>query len=106
MMEQIEYEIARGRSKDLFNNALILPVAMAVVANVDVGSDLTAPDVQIWLGGRVASNQITEALRRIQSTGAAFELPYPGRPHPHRWERRKHPLWRFVADWNTTKAVK
>jgi hypothetical protein len=105
-MELIEYKSARDRSKGLFNNALVLPVAMVIVAQVKVGSDLTTPDVQVWLGGRAAGNQIAEALRRIESTGAIVELPYPGRPHPHRWERREHPFWRFAVDWGAVKTAR
>jgi hypothetical protein len=99
----MEYEMMRRRSRDLFKNALVLPVAMVVREHVEVGSDLTAPDVRTWLGGRAAGNQISEALRRIETTGAIIELPYPGQPHPHRWERRNHPLWRFVAEWGTVE---
>jgi hypothetical protein len=105
-MEPMQYKTARERSRDLFNNALILPVALAVVTHVEVGSDLTAPDVLVWLGGRGAGNQVAEALRRIESTGALVELPYPGRPHPRRWERREHPFWRFATDWSAVKAAK
>lgn len=105
-MELELYETARARSQGLFNNALLLPVAAAIAAEVKVGGDFTAPEVRGWLDGRAESNQIREPLRRIEATAAIEELPYPGRPHPRRWQRAEHPLWPFVADWVGIKAAR
>lgn len=98
-------ETVRKRSKTLFENAQVLPVAGAIVEQVKVGSDFTAPDIRAWVGGRAADNQIHGVLSRLEAAGALVQLPYPGRPHPRRWERVKHPLWRFVTDWAAIPAT-
>lgn len=106
MMENDSYEMLRDRSRGLFNNALVLPVALSIAEQVQVGSDLTIADIREWLGGRAASNQIREAVARIESTTAIGEMPYPGRPHPRRWQRNDHPLWSFVINWTTVRAAR
>lgn len=103
-MDLAHYQTLRARSRGLFGNALVLPIADAVAENVTVGSDFTAPDVRSWVSGRAADNQIHDALTRLASTGAIDQLPYPGRPHPRRWERADHPLWLFVAEWGKIPA--
>lgn len=105
-MEKHEYENARKRSRGLFNNALILPVAIVVAERIQPGSDFTVADVRAWMGGRAESNQIRDAVRRIEAAEAIVELPYPGRPHPHRWQRNEHPFWTFVTEWAAVKATK
>lgn len=98
-MELMDYELARDRSKGLFNNALVLPVALAVEEGAKVGSDFTVADVRRWIGGRAAENQIHDVLGRIESAEAITQMPFLGRPHPRRWERVAHPLWAFVTAW-------
>ena len=99
----MDYEAVRDRSKALFESAHLLAVAVAVAEHVDVGSDFTAPEVRAWIGGLAADNQIHVVLSRLEAAEALAQLPYPGRPHPRRWERVEHPLWRFAMDW--TKAL-
>ncbi len=103
-MENMDYESARRSSKGLFKNALVLPVGHAIAEEVVVGGDFTASDVRQWIGGRAESNQIRDALGRFESAEAIIELPYPGQPHPHRWERLDHPVWDFITEWSQVPA--
>ncbi len=102
----MDYETARTRSKGLFKNALVLPIALAIEEQVTVGSDFTAAGVRRWISGQAAGNQIHDALGRIESAQAITQMPYPGQPHPRRWERIDHPLWAFVAAWAEMPAKK
>jgi hypothetical protein len=98
MMEQREYKALRSMSAGLFKNSLVLPVSRAILQR-DGGSPFTATNLCEGLGGRVASNQIRDALSRLEASGAIEQLPFPGRPHPRSWERRDHSFWSFVEDW-------
>jgi|GEM_PF-6721949 len=101
----MDYETARDRSKALFENSHLLPVAEAITKHVAVGGDFTAPEVRAWIGGRAADNQIHGVLSRLEAAGALVQLPYVGRPLPRRWERSEHPLWRFATEWAKVPAV-
>jgi hypothetical protein len=100
----MHYETVRDRSKALFGNAHVLSVAGAIAEHVRVGGDFTAPEVRAWIKGRAADNQIHGVLSRMTKAGALRQLPYPGQPHPRRWERAKHPFWRFVGEWAEVPA--
>jgi hypothetical protein len=103
-MDSMDYATVRDRSKALFGNAHVLPVAEAITDHAAVGADFTAPEVRAWVGGHAADNQIHGVLARMTKAGALNQLPYPGQPHPRRWERAEHPLWRFVAEWAKAPA--
>lgn len=97
-MEDEAYSKLRAISSGLFKNALLIPVANEVLGIPENGS-FTASDLRQQLGGRVENNQIRDALSRLEACGAIIELPFPGRPHAHTWEREEHPFWTFASDW-------
>ncbi len=99
MMDKLHYEAARNRSSGLFKNALVLPVAVAVLVTTEEGATFVIGELREELGGRPADNQIRDALTRIVSTEAAVLLASSRPPHPDVWERRTHPFWSFVDDW-------
>jgi hypothetical protein len=99
MMEKHEYSALRIQSSGLFNNGLVLPVAIAIVRETPVEGTFGARELRERLGGRAESNQIRETVDRIASIGAVQELPHLGRPHPRAWIRSHHPFWDFVDAW-------
>jgi hypothetical protein len=99
MMDKALYQQAREASKGLFNNALVLPVAVAISATTDSGGTFEISEVREGLAGRAAENQIRKAIERLVSAGAAKRLASLGPPHADAWERRPHPLWTFANDW-------
>lgn len=99
MMDKETYDAARKRSKGLFDNALVLPVAWVILTAVKEGAPFVLKDLQEALGGRASAGQIRKALERIESTEATVLLHSPGAPHPDVWERRAHPFWAFAAGW-------
>jgi hypothetical protein len=98
-MESEDYAALRDLSSRVFKNALVVPVAWAVPRVTDVGGSFVASQVREELSGKLESNQIREALGRIEEIGAVTELPYPGRPHARTWERVKSPFWQFLEKW-------
>jgi hypothetical protein len=99
MMDKEAYEDARESSSGLFNNALVLPVAIAILHTVEEGATFVISELREELAGRVADNQIRDALKRIVSTGAAIRLTSDSRPRSDAWQRQAHPFWPFVGDW-------
>jgi hypothetical protein len=99
MMDKRQYEVARDWSGGLFNNALVLPVAAAVLETAEEGATFVMSELREELGGRVAAESIRKALDRIVSVEAAVLLRAAGPPHPDVWERRPHVFWTFIADW-------
>src|ERR1700712_5046486 len=97
-MEDEAYTTLRTISAGLFKNGLLMPVANEVLRIPESGS-FTASDLRQRLGGRVENNQIRDVLSRLEACGAVVELPFPGRPHAHIWERQEHPFWKFASDW-------
>lgn len=98
-MDKDVYEAARVASKGLFDNALVLPVALAISREINDGASFEIGHVREELGGRAAETSIRNALKRLTSTGALHQLVSLGPPHPDVWERRPHPLWTFAPDW-------
>lgn len=98
-MDKEEYEVVRGASKSLFDNALVLPVALAISSVAQERATFELGDLREELGGRAAETPIRRALKRIVSSGAATQLVSLGPPHSDVWERHPHPLWTFVGNW-------
>lgn len=98
-MEENDYQALRAASSGLFKNALIGPLAWAVMDTVPVGGTFSGTHLRQKLNGRCADNQIRDALPRFEAAGAVAQLPFPGKPHARTWERRDHPFWSFAAAW-------
>jgi hypothetical protein len=98
-MEKVEYTALREASSDLFKNALVAPLAWAIIEVAASGGSFTVSDLRQKLDGRCADNQIHGALPRIEAAGAINQLPFPGKPHPRTWERKEHPFWGFADAW-------
>jgi hypothetical protein len=105
-MDLSEYSTLREMSDGLFKNRLVVPVSLAILGVAEEEGAFTAPEIRRALDGRVESNQIRDALSRIEACGAIEELPFPGPPHPHTWTRVSHPFWDFVAKWTSGVAVR
>ena len=98
-MESAEYEQLRNMSSALFNNGLLLPVALVIARTVAVEGTFTARSLRERLQGRAESNQLRDIVDRIARIDAVAQLPHPGRPHPRVWTRRSHSFWGFVEMW-------
>lgn len=99
MMDKASYRRAREASKGLFKNALILPVAVAILDGAQGGGTFEISAVREELAGRAAEDPIRKAIERLVSAGAAKQLASLGPPHPDVWERCPHPFWTFAKDW-------
>ena len=99
MMDKGDYEAARDRSSGLFKNALVLPVAIAILRTAEEGATFVISELREKLGGQAADESIRKALDRLVSIEAAILLTSPGPPRRDVWERQAHPFWTFVIDW-------
>ena len=99
MMDNSAYLEARRLSSGLFNNALVLPVTLAILEVAGENGSFKLAELGEALGGRSASNPIREALKRLEAVGAVQQLTSLGPPYPDVWERQPHPFWAFVAGW-------
>jgi hypothetical protein len=98
-MESVEYGVLRVQSSELFNNSLLLPVAVTIARETAVEGTLTASELRERLAGRAESNQIRDVVDRIGAIGAVQEMPRLKRPNPRLWIRLPHPFWAFVDGW-------
>jgi hypothetical protein len=99
MMDKSAYLEARDLSSGLFNNALVLPVTLAILQVAGEGGSFKLGELGEALGGRSAPNSIREALKRLEAVGAVQQLTSLGPPYPNVWQKQPHPFWTFVADW-------
>ena len=102
-MDESLYLDLRERSWALFHNRLVLPAARVVFDLGDRGGSFGASEIRRQIGGSAESNQIRDALTRLEAIGAISELPYLGRPNPRRWSREDHPFWDFVESWTSAE---
>lgn len=98
MMDNSAYESVREVSSHVFNNALVLPVASVILNAIEVGATFTIPDLRVGLEGRVADNQIRDALRRVVATGAVAHLDSLGGSRADVWLRQTHSFWTFADE--------
>ena len=100
MMDLDVYEALSGASSHLFKNSLVLPVCVVIAGQTDPGTTISIPEIREGFGGRVESNQIREALKRLLAIRALTHVPSTRRSEPHLWGREQHPIWTFVGEWS------
>ena len=88
------FEAVAATSQVLHGNKHMLPVAAAIIK---IGAPtIKAPEISIFLSGRLPANRVLEALQRLCALGVVHELPYPGRPAPRIFEPATSAYWDFV----------
>ena len=105
MMEPTQFDDLRARSASLFNNALVVPIAVAILDRENSKDGFGAAEIRQQLGGAAADNQIRQVLKRLEACELLLQLPYPGRPHPRMWQRLDGPFWAFIESWATATAT-
>lgn len=90
------------RSQVLHGNRHVLPVAVVIAER---GLEIaTSHEVDVALGGHLASNRVLKGLEWLCEMDVMRELPYPGRPNPRMFERRDSPYWSFAEQFSGDSA--